>query len=92
MARSRRRLPPAGAVAAPSEGFTWKLFGNPRKQCWQCKREPLRVQDVGEHRRKYPGTKDEFLCKTCQYENLARAEARYRESLGLQARPESQGS
>ena len=71
-------------VASPSEGFTWKLFGNPRKQCWKCGREPLRVQDVGEHRRKYPGRVDEFLCKTCVYENLARAEVRYRESLGLE--------
>ncbi len=57
-------------MPAGSEKFSWRLFGNPRRQCWRCGREPLRVEDVGEHRRKYPGTKDEFLCKKCVRENL----------------------
>ena len=77
-------------MAAPSEAFAWKLFGNPSKKCWQCGREPLRVADVGEHRRKYPGKVDQFLCKDCQRENLSRAAEEYR--AGLQARKAREGS
>jgi hypothetical protein len=78
-------------VAAPSEAFAWKLFTNPSKKCWQCGREGLRVQDVGEHRRKYPGKVDQFLCKDCQASNVARAVREERERLGLQERKADQG-
>ena len=69
-------------MAAPSEAFKWILFPGARKRCRQCGREPLRVQDVGEHRRLWPSQKTEFLCKDCQKENIrARLEAR-RQSQG----------
>lgn len=57
-------------MAEGSEKFMWKLFPGIRRQCWQCKHEPLKIDDVGEHRRRFPGAKDEFLCKTCQKENV----------------------
>ena len=87
MGQSRRHLHHVGVVAAPSEGFTWKLFGNPDRRCWKCGKEPLRVQDVGEHRRKYPGGKDEFLCKDCRNAALARAVEAHRRAAGLESKP-----
>jgi len=72
-------------VAAPSESFKWLLFPGARKQCWKCGKEPLRVQDVGEHRRKYPGGKDEFLCKDCRNAALARAVEANRRAAGLES-------
>ncbi len=68
-------------MAKGSEHFSWKLFGNPRRQCWKCGREPLRVEDVGEHRRKFPDTVDQFLCKTCQSENVQKAIRETRERM-----------
>lgn len=50
--------------------------------CWQCK-QPVLVKDVGEERRRFPGTKDEVLCKTCQRANVAAAVAKNRKELGL---------
>lgn len=50
--------------------MAWNLFGSAPHRCWQCKREPLKIADVGEHRRRYPGGVDEFLCRECQQETL----------------------
>lgn len=70
-------------MAAPSEGFTWKLFGHPRQQCWECKREPLKIADVGEHRRLYPGGVDQFRCKDCQQRQVQAMIEENRRALGL---------
>ena len=78
-------------MAKGSEQFSWKLFGNPKRRCWECGREPLRVEDVGEHRRKYPGGKDEFKCKQCRNAALARAVEANRRAAGLEARAPHQG-
>lgn len=79
-------------MAQPSEPFLWKLFGiterlDPRKQCWECGKHPLRIEDVGEHRRRYPGSVDEFLCKECKQRQLDAAIDRTRAELGLSPRP-----
>jgi len=52
-------------VAAGSEKFSWKLFGDSEHTCWRCKRT-LRVQDVAEERRVYPGRRYQFLCADCK--------------------------
>ena len=41
-------------MAKGSEKFQWNLFPGQEKVCWQCKREGLKVDDVGEHRTLYP--------------------------------------
>ncbi len=73
-------------MPAPSEAFKWILFPGIRKVCRQCGREPLRVQDVGEHRCLYPSRKTEFLCKQCQRENIEQAVDKRRHELGLSTR------
>ena len=80
-----------GHVAAGSEKFQWNLFPGQEKTCWQCKREGLKIDDVGEHRTLYPFRKTEFLCKTCQAENVWRAVREERERLGLQETQAHQG-
>ena len=57
-------------MAKGSEKFQWNLFPGQEKVCWQCKREGLKVDDVGEHRTLYPFRKTEFLCRDCQRKNL----------------------
>ena len=71
-------------MAVGSEKFTWKLFGHPRRQCLRCGLEPLRIEDVGLHRRLYPGGKNEFLCKECQRKDVERMIEENRRGLGLQ--------
>ena len=73
-------------MAAPSEAFTWKLFGHPRRRCRECGREPLKIAEVGEHRRRYPGGVDEFLCKDCQRRHVKEMIEENRRALGLQER------
>lgn len=72
-------------MAKGSEKFQWNLFPGQPKSCWQCKREGLRVEDVGEHRTLYPFRKTEFLCKECQRSNVDKAVREERERLGLQS-------
>ena len=71
--------------AAGSEKFAWKLFGDVERICWRCKKE-LRVKDVGEHRRKYPGGKHQFLCLDCQRKQVDAFVERTRRALELQDR------
>jgi len=71
-------------VAKGSEQFTWKMYDHPRKICWECKKEPLRVEDVGEERTIYPSHKTEFRCKDCRNAALARAVEANRSALGLE--------
>ena len=73
-------------MAKGSEHFSWKLFGNPRRICRQCEREPLRVDDVGETRRLWPSQETQFLCKTCMQEKVDAAVVRRRKELGLSER------
>ena len=73
-------------MAKGSEQFSWKLFGTPKKACWQCKRLNLRVQDVAEHRVYYPGGVTQFLCRDCERENREQAIRENRRALGLQER------
>ena len=75
-------------MADKSEPFKWKLFGiterlDPRKRCWNCGRHPLTTEDVAEHRRRYPGGMNEFLCVDCKQAQLAEAVAKNRKELGL---------
>ena len=75
-------------MAAGSEKFKWNLFPlGTRKVCRECGREPLKIDDVGEHRRRYPGGRDEFLCKTCQQRRVAAMVERKRIELGFGRRP-----
>ncbi len=60
-------------MAKGSEHFAWKLFPGQPKRCWQCGKEPLIVDDVGEHRTLYPFRKTEFLCRDCATENVQKA-------------------
>jgi predicted RNA-binding Zn-ribbon protein involved in translation (DUF1610 family) len=60
-------------MAKGSEAFAWLLFSGAPKRCRQCGKEPLRVQDVGEHRRLWPSQETQFLCKSCQRENVLRS-------------------
>jgi len=72
-------------VAAGSEKMAWNLFpADVKKRCRQCGKEPLRIIDVAEHRRIYPGGKDEFLCTLCSFENVRKRVKDERERLGLQ--------
>lgn len=73
----------AGAAAAPSEAFKWVLFPGARKRCWECGKEPLRVQDVAEHRRVYPKGSHEFLCTDCMKKRKQAAIEKTRRALGL---------
>lgn len=78
MARSRKRRAPVVAADSNFKGdesghFAWKLFPGQRKICRQCGREPLRIQDVGEHRRLWPSQETQFLCKDCMKENVRAA-------------------
>lgn len=73
--------------AAPSESFKWLLFGDALHVCWKCGRRDLKVKDVAEHRRKYPGGKDEFLCASCSRERVDAYVKERRRALGLQATP-----
>ena len=70
-------------MADVSGSFSWKLFSGPRR-CRSCGREPLKIADVGEHRRKYPGKKDEFLCRECQQHKVDALVERTRHGLGLE--------
>jgi hypothetical protein len=72
-------------MPAPSEAFKWLLFGDVPHVCWKCGRRDLKVKDVAEHRHKYPGGKDEFLCVTCSKERVAAAVEERRRALGLEA-------
>ncbi len=69
-----------------SEQFAWKLFPSARKICRQCGKEPLRVQDVGEHRRLWPSQKTEFLCKVCSRSKIDEAIDKRRREIGLSER------
>lgn len=77
---------PAGAAAAPSEAFMWRLFPGARKRCRECGREPLRTQDVAEHRKIYPKGKTEFLCVECRDAEVAASISRTRYALGLETK------
>lgn len=75
-------------MAEPSEAFKWKLFGiterlDPRKRCWECGKHPLTTDDVAEHRRRYPGRADEFLCRDCKNQQVAAAINKTRQDLGF---------
>ena len=70
-------------MAKGSEKFQWNLFPGIPRECWQCKRGPLKIKDVGEHRTHYPSRKTEFLCVDCQRENTEAAMHKNRVSLGL---------
>ena len=72
-------------MAEGSQKFSWKLYGNPRRICWECRREPLRVEDVGEERTLYPSNKTEFRCKECRNAALARAVEANRRAAGLES-------
>ena len=78
----------AAAVAAGSEQFRWKLFPGARRRCRSCGKEPLRIQDVGEHRRLFPGGTD-FLCVECQRTTVAERVQETRRALGLPPRQEN---
>lgn len=72
-------------MAQGSQGFMWNLFPGAPHTCWKCGRENLRVKDVGEHRRKYPGGKNEFLCVNCQRKRINDATAATRQRFGLRS-------
>jgi hypothetical protein len=87
MARQRRKES-AAAAEQPFKGdesgsMRWLLFPGVRRMCRQCGKEPLRIADVGEHRKLYPSRKTEFLCRGCQKENTDRAVEENRRALGL---------
>ena len=71
-------------MASPSEAFKWILFPGSRRRCRECGKEPLKIADVGEHRRLYPGGIDEFWCKNCQRRHVDRMIEENRRALGLQ--------
>ena len=56
-----------------SGAMRWLLFPGQRRQCRVCGKEPLKIADVGEHRKLWPSQKTEFLCKSCQAEKVAKA-------------------
>jgi hypothetical protein len=92
----RRKRATAAAADAPFKGdesgaMRWLLFPGVRRQCRQCGKEPLRIQDVGEHRKLYPSRKTEFLCRECQGRNVQRMVEKERRALGLQEREASEG-
>ena len=78
-------------MAKGSEKFQWNLFPGIPRICRECGKTLL-IDDVGEHRTLYPFRKTEFLCKSCQASNVARAVREERERLGLQAPQADQGS
>jgi hypothetical protein len=87
MARKRRPAP-AAAADAPFKGdesghMAWKLFPRSKRECRECGCA-LRIVDVGEHRRLYPGAVDEFLCRTCQRAHTELMIEENRHALGLQ--------
>ena len=60
-----------------------KMAAREKRYCWQCK-QPVKVKDVGQERSKYPGQVQEYLCKTCQRENVEGAIRENREAKGWQ--------
>lgn len=56
------------------------------RTCWKCKC-PVLMKDVGEERTRWPGTVQEYLCKTCQRERVDALVAKTRKELGLGRNP-----
>ena len=50
--------------------------------CWQCGL-PVLVKNVGEERRRYPGAVLEYLCQTCQRQNVEKSIRETRERMGM---------